>query len=171
MTEDLRLPIRGRDLAFPDGKAICLVCGAAPSGTRTVWFESPQGGGSHLGSKGHALGIGVAAIAGRIAFKAPLCKPHRWKAFRTGLLALVFMLGAAGVIVLGLFVAPDGIHPRKKLKQEIVGYVFMALALIPVAFGTVFWQRKDRGGLPCEVRREGEVLVLTYPDRAPKGAS
>jgi hypothetical protein len=170
MTEELRLPIRGKDLVFPDGKAYCLVCGAPPSSARTVWFESPRADGGPPGSKGRALAIGVAAIAGRITFKAPLCGPYRWKAFRTGLLAAVFMLAAVGVIVLGSFWGADGVPPRKRLRQQVVGSVSVGLSLIPGAFGYVFWRRKDRGGIPADVRREGDTLVLEYPDRAPKGA-
>ena len=168
MTEELRLRVRGRDLVFPDGKPMCLVCGAPPSGTRTVWFESPRGDLSHPGSKGAALGTGLAAIASRIPFEAPLCRGHRRKAILTGLAAPAFMLSALGVIALGAIFGPD--TTRRKPKGDLVQYVVIGLSLIPGGFGYFFWRRKDRGGLPCDVRREGGDLVLEYPDRAPRAS-
>jgi hypothetical protein len=170
MTEELRLGLKGRELVFPDGKAFCLVCGAAPAGTRRVWFEDMGSAGlaasGEIGSTRHALGTGARVIASRIEFQAPLCGPHKTRAIRTGLGAIACMLLGVGVLVLGNVVLSRFKILRKY--EDFSRWIPFIPALVPAGFGYVFWRRKDRGGLPCEARRDEEDLVLTYPDRAPE---
>ena len=156
---ELRLGLDGRRLVFPDGKAVCLACGAEPVGTRRVWFEEVRGAGVDRSSN---LLAGVQAIAGRITFDAPLCRAHRsrarWLSLGTGLCALAFI----GMIVLGVtLVGPtSGRKPKGFLKE----WGPILLGLIPAIPGYFLWRKKDRGGLDCDVRREGDNLVLAYPD-------
>jgi len=168
MSDELRLGLRDHTLVFPEGKLCCLVCGRPPAGVRRVYYETVEGEGALEGRMG-AAGAGVQAIANRLTFDAPLCADHRRKATLTGLAGVGFMLLALAVIALGAAFAPKS--SRKGGQADIIGYVFMGLALIPGGFGYVFWRRKDRGGLPCEVRREGAELVLVYPGRAPNSSA
>jgi hypothetical protein len=173
MSEELRLGLAGRNLVFPGGAPFCLVCGAAPSGSRRVWFEDTgaagQAASGHLGSTRHALGTGVRAIADRIEFQAPLCPPHRTRALLIGLGAFGCMLAAVGVLVLGIVLLRQFKIPRKY--EDLSLWIPFIPALVPAGFGALFWKRKDRGGLSCEARREGEDLILIYPDRVPGPSS
>jgi len=138
-----------------------------------VWFEDTASAGAaahgHIGSKGHALGTGLVAIATRIDFHAPLCSPHRWRAVRIGLAAFGCLLLGVGVILLDhhLIAYVKGLLKIRRDHEDIVGWLTLLPALVPFGFMYYFWRKKDRGGLPCDARREGEILVLTYPDAAP----
>ncbi|HVE41737.1 MAG TPA: hypothetical protein VNM14_17730 [Planctomycetota bacterium] len=166
MTQELRFQIKGRALQFPDGKPFCLVCGATPAGVRRVWFEETGVDGASLVSRSHALGQGVQAIANRIEFDAPLCKEHRWRATLAGLAGIACFLLAAAVIGAGVMLGGD--TTRRKAGTDWMKYISMGLCLIPGGFGYMFWKRKDRGGLRCSAHLDGDKLVLTWPDAAPK---
>ena len=169
MTEELRLGLRGRDLVFPGGKAFCLVCGETPAGDRRVWFEDTAAAGvatpGTIGSTRHALGTGARAIAERIDVQAPLCSRHKTRALWIGLGAVGFMVLAVAVSALGIVLTNHLKIPRRY--ENIASWIAFLPALIPAGFGVYFWKKKDRGGLDCEARREGNDLVLTYPDRMP----
>jgi hypothetical protein len=174
MAEELRLGLDGRELQFPDGRPFCLVCGDTPSGTRRVWFEdtgaASAGLPGHIGSADHALGTGARAIANRIDFHAPLCSRHRRRAVVIGLAALGCMLLAVGVIILDHYLIDylKGLLKIRRRYDDIVGWMAFLPSLIPAGFGVYFWRKKDRGGLTCDVRREAELLVLTYSERTPQ---
>lgn len=161
---ELRLGLSGRTLRFPDGKAVCLACGAEPAGTRRVWFEEVRGGSLGTGDLARAenLGAGIAALVDRVSFDAPLCPAHRARARGYTLGAILCGLAAVGLIVLGaMWVGPNSGRKSKNFLKE---WGPILLGLIPAIPGYVFWRKKDRGGLSCEVRREGEEIVLTFPD-------
>lgn len=159
--KELRLGLQGVKLAFPDGKAVCLVCFGEPAGLRRVWFEELR---EHHGfTKAEALGTGVAAIRDRIAFDAPLCRAHRARARWLGVGAALCMLAAVGMIALGAMLF--GASPGKKSKSFLAEWGPVLLAFLPGIPGYLLWRKKDRGGLACEVRREGATgLVLSFPD-------
>jgi len=168
VTAELRLRLEKRELVFPEGVAFCLVCGGVPAGKRRVWFEDLAAGAGapgEIGSSGHALGAGARMMANRADFLAPLCKSHRRRAILIGLAANGFMLLAVGVGALGIYL--QGLFKIPRRYEELVRWIAFIPILIPAGFGVYFWMKKDRGGLPCEVRREGGELVLTYPERAP----
>ena len=159
--KELRLRLKGTQVVFPDGKAICLVCGAPPSGVRRVWFENPDPTPSL--TKADGLVKGISAIAGRLSFDAPLCKPHHrrawsyaFKAVGLGLLGVALLIGG-----IALLPAPSGRGGKDDWKL----WLAFLPALVPWGFAYFAWQKKDRGGLDCEASREGADLVLRYPDR------
>ncbi|HEX7901218.1 MAG TPA: hypothetical protein VF950_25900 [Planctomycetota bacterium] len=155
---ELRLELQGRRLVFPDGKAVCLACGAEPVGTRQVWFEDMSGVG--LDRTSQMMGS-VQALAGRITFDAPLCRAHRSKARMLSLGTALCGLAFIGMIALGMWiVGPTSARKPKTFWQQWP----LALSLIPALPGYFLWQKKDRGGLRCEVRRDGENLVLSFPE-------
>lgn len=158
---ELRLELQGRRLVFPDGKPVCLVCFGEPAGSRSVWFEDL---GHHAGfSKTAALETGVQAIRERIAFDAPLCRPHRARARWFGLGGGLCMLAAVGMIALGAMLF--GATPGRKSKSFLAEWGPVLLGLLPAIPGYLLWRKKDRGGLSCEVRREGATgLVLSFSD-------
>ncbi|HYE98595.1 MAG TPA: hypothetical protein VEJ18_06765 [Planctomycetota bacterium] len=161
---ELRLGLDGKALVFPDGRPICLACGAEPTGTRRVWFETMDAG-ADLSRPG-SLERGVAALRHRVAFDATLCGRHlrrarglSLKAAGLGLLSVALLVGA----IVGFKAAGWDLSKEKSL----LGYLPFVPALVPAVFAYFAWQAKDRGGLDCEARRDGEDLVLTYP--APAG--
>lgn len=160
---ELRLELQGKKLSFPDGKAVCLACGAEPAGVRRVWFEELQ---HHAGfSKSAALETGVQAIRERIAFDAPLCRAHRVKARWLGVGAALCMLAAVGMIALGAMLF--GASPGRKPKSFFAEWGPILLGFIPGIPGYLLWRMKDRGGLRCDVRREAATgLILSFPDDA-----
>ncbi|MBI3858583.1 MAG: hypothetical protein HY293_23095, partial [Planctomycetes bacterium] len=159
-----------RALRFPDDRAFCLVCGAPPAGARRVWFEDVPAGNpgsdlAHLGSQGHALGKGIAAIRDRVQFDAPLCGAPLRRASRTGWAALGLMLLAVGVLVAAILMLKQFKVPKKQAGW--VDWLPFIPALVPAVFGGLLWKRKDRGGLPCDVYAVGDEVLLVYPDRVP----
>lgn len=158
---ELRLRLDGTRLVFVDGRPVCLACGAEPAGVRRVWFEAVEGGAPM--TRAGSLARGVAALSNRIAFDAPLCALHHrrarrlsYKAAGLGLLGLAILVGT----IVGLEAAGWDLTKKKGL----VGYLPFLPALVPWTFAYFAWQAKDRGGLACEARREGEGLVLSYPE-------
>lgn len=165
---ELRVSLQGKKLVFPDGKAACLACGAEPAGVRRVWFEQVHGG--HVGTgdlaRGGNLLAGAQAIAARITFDAPLCRAHRararWLSAGTGLCALAFI----GMIALGIWLV--GPTKGRKPKSFLAEWGPFLMGLIPALPGYFLWRKKDRGGLSCDVHRDGPTgLVLRFPDESP----
>lgn len=80
------------------------------------------------------------------------------------------MLLAVGVVILDhqLIGYVKGLLKIRARHEDVVGWLAFLPGLIPAGFGVYFWRKKDRGALPCEIRREGELLVLSYPERAPQ---
>jgi hypothetical protein len=163
---ELKVQLQGARLVFPDGKPICLVCRGEPAGARRVWFEEVHG--TRLGtddvSRGLGLAAGARALRERIAFDAPLCGRHRaaarWLSVGTALCGLA----TVGAMALGvaLFGSPS---TRRTSKSSPAEWAPMLLGLIPAIPGLFLWRKKDRGGLTCEVRRDGPTgLVLMWPD-------
>lgn len=153
----------GKALVFPGGRPICLACGAEPAGTRRVWFEAVEGGVplTRVGS----LGRGVSALANRVTFDAPLCAGHLRR-------ARALSLKAVGLALLGLAVRVGAIAGQKAAgwnlvdRKGLVGYLPFVPALIPWGFAYFYWPAKDRGGLACEMGRDGDGLVLRCPPAA-----
>lgn len=165
---ELRLELQGKTLIFPDGKVSCLACGGAPDGVRRVWFEDLKGEGASLGmgalSKATHLSAAAKALQSRITFNAPLCRSHRararWFSWGTYLCGLAFV----GMILLSATLSGSS-GKRGKSKESLELWLTLGLGLIPALPGYFLWQLKDRGGLACTVRREGDSrLVLTFPD-------
>lgn len=157
--KEIRVGLDGTRLIFPDGRAVCLACGAEPAGTRRVWFEDVPAGAGFT-----QLGTAKAAVAGlknRIAFDAPLCAAHRSRARWRSLGTFLCFLGMLGVVALMVYLESKA--GRKGLSSG-VKYGLYALALIPGLPMYFLWQSKDRGGLTCSVSREDDGLRLTFPD-------
>jgi hypothetical protein len=166
--ERLTLGLNGRTLVFPEGKAYCLVCGRPPSGTRRVWFEDPgstEPNAAKLGSRGHALGVGINAIRGRIQFDAPLCRVHRRSAVLLSVKATGLFLLTIAVVALGAMALKQFRIPKKV--ATLAEWLPFIPAILPASFAALYWMRKDRGGLTCDVAVEDGALVLLYKDGLP----
>lgn len=164
---ELRVGLEGKRLVFPDGKAACLACGGEPAGVRRVWFEEVAGALPGTGdlARFNNLAAGARAIAERITFDAPLCRAHRAKARWLSVGCALCALAVVGMIALGIWLVGSPSGRRKETFLQKWGPIL--LGLLPAIPGYFLWQRKDRGGLTCEVRREGASgLVLCWPDSA-----
>ncbi len=166
--EEIRLDLAGDELVFPAGRPFCLVCGAEPAGTRKVWFEDLGGGGVSEGidamaGKVGALGAGARLLRERVAFRAPLCALHRRRARWAGLPAVGFFLLTVAVFA-GVFL----LLKRLGVPEKAHKWIAFAAVLPPGWLFWRAWRRKDRGGLPCEVRREEGGVVLRYNGSPPR---
>jgi hypothetical protein len=156
---ELRLGLDGTRLVFPDGRPVCLGCGAEPAGTRRVWFEDVRSGAGL--TQAATMEAAASGLKNRIVFDAPLCAAHRARARWRSLGTFLCFLGILGVVA--LMAVLESRAGRKGLSSG-VKYGLYALALLPGVPMFFLWQSKDRGGLSCRVSRENDGLVLTFPE-------